>query len=143
MVSYRITALALALALCLAGQEGAGRPVSAEPGPDARPPAQRVRAKRCSCSNWLDKECVYFCHLDIIWVNTPSKTLPYGLGRVAARRLRSTSRCECADPADRACAAFCRHGAENGSPQPESDVQEKRLSQGPESRVLPFLRQVL
>uniref|UniRef100_A0A8C9T4E8 Endothelin 2 n=1 Tax=Scleropages formosus TaxID=113540 RepID=A0A8C9T4E8_SCLFO len=86
----------------------AGRPVSAEPGPDARPPAQRVRAKRCSCSNWLDKECVYFCHLDIIWVNTPSKTLPYGLGRVAARRLRSTSRCECADPADRACAAFCR-----------------------------------
>uniref|UniRef100_A0A8C9U7F7 Endothelin 2 n=1 Tax=Scleropages formosus TaxID=113540 RepID=A0A8C9U7F7_SCLFO len=92
-------------------QQHSGRPVSAEPGPDARPPAQRVRAKRCSCSNWLDKECVYFCHLDIIWVNTPSKTLPYGLGRVAARRLRSTSRCECADPADRACAAFCPSSA--------------------------------
>uniref|UniRef100_A0A8C9WKM3 Endothelin 2 n=1 Tax=Scleropages formosus TaxID=113540 RepID=A0A8C9WKM3_SCLFO len=96
MVSYRITALALALALCLAGQEGTATEQRSKNG-----------ALRCSCSNWLDKECVYFCHLDIIWVNTPSKTLPYGLGRVAARRLRSTSRCECADPADRACAAFC------------------------------------
>lgn len=30
-----------------------------------------VRTKRCSCNSWDDKECVYFCHLDIIWVNTP------------------------------------------------------------------------
>lgn len=30
-----------------------------------------VRTKRCSCASFLDKECVYFCHLDIIWVNTP------------------------------------------------------------------------
>lgn len=30
-----------------------------------------VRHKRCSCATFLDKECVYFCHLDIIWVNTP------------------------------------------------------------------------
>lgn len=30
-----------------------------------------VRNKRCSCATFLDKECVYFCHLDIIWVNTP------------------------------------------------------------------------
>lgn len=29
------------------------------------------RTKRCSCNSWLDKECIYFCHLDIIWVNTP------------------------------------------------------------------------
>lgn len=29
------------------------------------------RPKRCSCASFLDKECVYFCHLDIIWVNTP------------------------------------------------------------------------
>ncbi|NWT60431.1 EDN2 protein, partial [Erythrocercus mccallii] len=29
------------------------------------------RSKRCSCNSWLDKECIYFCHLDIIWVNTP------------------------------------------------------------------------
>uniref|UniRef100_A0A671RW96 Endothelin-like toxin domain-containing protein n=1 Tax=Sinocyclocheilus anshuiensis TaxID=1608454 RepID=A0A671RW96_9TELE len=33
----------------------------------------RVRSKRCSCNNQLDSECHYFCHLDIIWVNTPSK----------------------------------------------------------------------
>lgn len=30
-----------------------------------------VRTKRCSCATFMDKECVYFCHLDIIWVNTP------------------------------------------------------------------------
>lgn len=35
----------------------------------ARP--HHVRTKRCSCSNWDDKECIYFCHLDIIWINTP------------------------------------------------------------------------
>ena len=32
---------------------------------------RHVRTKRCSCATFLDKECVYFCHLDIIWVNTP------------------------------------------------------------------------
>lgn len=30
-----------------------------------------LRTRRCSCATFLDKECVYFCHLDIIWVNTP------------------------------------------------------------------------
>lgn len=34
-------------------------------------PAQRVRTKRCACSSPLDSECHYFCHLDIIWINTP------------------------------------------------------------------------
>lgn len=34
-------------------------------------PGSHVRTKRCSCATFLDKECVYFCHLDIIWVNTP------------------------------------------------------------------------
>ncbi|KAG7242210.1 hypothetical protein INR49_024256 [Caranx melampygus] len=42
-------------------------------------PAQRVRTKRCACSSPLDSECHYFCHLDIIWINTPSKTTVYGL----------------------------------------------------------------
>uniref|UniRef100_A0A8C6TQF3 Endothelin-like toxin domain-containing protein n=1 Tax=Neogobius melanostomus TaxID=47308 RepID=A0A8C6TQF3_9GOBI len=32
-----------------------------------------LRTKRCSCASFLDKECVYFCHLDIIWVNTPDQ----------------------------------------------------------------------
>lgn len=29
------------------------------------------RAKRCTCFTYKDKECVYYCHLDIIWINTP------------------------------------------------------------------------
>uniref|UniRef100_H3B725 Endothelin-3 n=1 Tax=Latimeria chalumnae TaxID=7897 RepID=H3B725_LATCH len=29
------------------------------------------RAKRCTCYTYKDKECVYYCHLDIIWINTP------------------------------------------------------------------------
>lgn len=31
----------------------------------------RKRAKRCTCYTYKDKECVYYCHLDIIWINTP------------------------------------------------------------------------
>lgn len=41
------------------------------PAPSPRARASHLRPRRCSCSSWLDKECVYFCHLDIIWVNTP------------------------------------------------------------------------
>ncbi|KAB1262468.1 Endothelin-3 [Camelus dromedarius] len=29
------------------------------------------RARRCTCLTYKDKECVYYCHLDIIWINTP------------------------------------------------------------------------
>ncbi|XP_010116333.1 PREDICTED: endothelin-2, partial [Chlamydotis macqueenii] len=50
--------------------------------------APRLRTKRCSCNSWLDKECIYFCHLDIIWVNTPGHTAPYGLGSPPQRRKR-------------------------------------------------------
>ncbi|ETE61352.1 Endothelin-3, partial [Ophiophagus hannah] len=32
------------------------------------------RAKRCTCYTYKDKECVYYCHLDIIWINTPEIT---------------------------------------------------------------------
>uniref|UniRef100_A0A3B5ATR5 Endothelin-like toxin domain-containing protein n=1 Tax=Stegastes partitus TaxID=144197 RepID=A0A3B5ATR5_9TELE len=56
-------------------------------------PVHKVRTKRCACSNLLDSECHYFCHLDIIWVNTPSKTTVYGLGGALSRRRRSTDRC--------------------------------------------------
>ncbi|KAJ7404936.1 hypothetical protein WISP_142609 [Willisornis vidua] len=31
----------------------------------------RPRARRCTCYTYKDKECVYYCHLDIIWINTP------------------------------------------------------------------------
>lgn len=34
-------------------------------------PTHRERTKRCACNSLLDSECHYFCHLDIIWVNTP------------------------------------------------------------------------
>lgn len=33
--------------------------------------ALRHRARRCTCYTYKDKECVYYCHLDIIWINTP------------------------------------------------------------------------
>uniref|UniRef100_A0A671M6U2 Endothelin-1 n=1 Tax=Sinocyclocheilus anshuiensis TaxID=1608454 RepID=A0A671M6U2_9TELE len=75
------------------------------------------RTKRCSCASFMDKECVYFCHLDIIWVNTPERTVSYGLGN-APRKKRSVtepvvpkSRCKCADSQDKTCSSFCQHKA--------------------------------
>ncbi|CAL8392412.1 unnamed protein product [Arctogadus glacialis] len=51
---------------------------SSKPGPTAEEglPTQLVhkahrREKRCSCENPRDKECVYFCHVGILWINTP------------------------------------------------------------------------
>uniref|UniRef100_A0A8B9NRK2 Endothelin 2 n=1 Tax=Accipiter nisus TaxID=211598 RepID=A0A8B9NRK2_9AVES len=70
--------------------------------------AAHPRTKRCSCNSWLDKECIYFCHLDIIWVNTPGHTAPYGLGSPPRRRKRSLSRCECSHSRDNICATFCQ-----------------------------------
>ncbi|TRY85961.1 hypothetical protein DNTS_032719 [Danionella cerebrum] len=77
-------------------------------------PARHSRTKRCSCASFLDKECVYFCHLDIIWVNTPERTVSYGLGN-APRKKRSVtepvmpfSRCKCAESRDKTCSLFCR-----------------------------------
>ncbi|NXJ83330.1 EDN2 protein, partial [Trogon melanurus] len=70
--------------------------------------AARPRSKRCSCNSWLDKECIYFCHLDIIWVNTPGHTAPYGLGSPPKRRKRSLGRCECSHSRDSVCATFCQ-----------------------------------
>ncbi|XP_067217827.1 endothelin-1 [Chanodichthys erythropterus] len=77
-------------------------------------PAHHSRTKRCSCASFLDKECVYFCHLDIIWVNTPERTVSYGLGN-APRKKRSVtepvvpkSRCKCADSKDKTCSSFCQ-----------------------------------
>uniref|UniRef100_A0A673LJV5 Endothelin 2 n=1 Tax=Sinocyclocheilus rhinocerous TaxID=307959 RepID=A0A673LJV5_9TELE len=88
------------------------------------PPAlKRVRTKRCSCSSWSDNECIYFCHLDIIWVNTPNKIAPFGLGSPLSRRRRSTGRCECANPADRTCSSFCRSRRVNTtSRNPDSGI---------------------
>ncbi|KAM6958898.1 endothelin-1 [Aplochiton taeniatus] len=79
-------------------------------------PVHHARTKRCSCATFLDKECVYFCHLDIIWVNTPERVVSYGLGN-APRRKRSISgpvvtkqdaRCKCLRKDDKQCTTFCQ-----------------------------------
>ncbi|XP_077741919.1 endothelin-1 [Canis aureus] len=92
-----------------------------EPAPSA--PWRPRRSKRCSCSSLMDKECVYFCHLDIIWVNTPEHIVPYGLGS-PSRSKRSLKdlfitkatdhrkRCQCASQKDKKCWTFCQAGKE-------------------------------
>ncbi|XP_043107505.1 endothelin-3 [Puntigrus tetrazona] len=75
----------------------------------------RKRAKRCTCYSYKDKECVYYCHLDIIWINTPERTVPYGLSnyrgsqrvRRAAQDSVGSQRCVCALHSDQKCDAFC------------------------------------
>ncbi|XP_066573797.1 endothelin-2 [Amia ocellicauda] len=109
--------LALAITLGTSLQEGLSLPVSADADPSPQPSSQRVRVKRCSCNNWLDTECIYFCHLDIIWVNTPSKTIPYGLGAPPSRRRRSLGRCQCAHGGDQTCAGFCHSSTRNTAQQ--------------------------
>ncbi|XP_032377272.1 endothelin-3 isoform X1 [Etheostoma spectabile] len=82
----------------------------------------KSRPKRCTCYSYKDKECVYYCHLDIIWINTPERTVPYGMssyrGPQRIRRAVSgqayecegekTRRCICATlDADPECIDFC------------------------------------
>ncbi|KAM8841500.1 endothelin-2 [Spinachia spinachia] len=114
MASFTCKTLTLFF-LCMALQESCGLPLSDGAELPAQAPHQhRVRTKRCSCNSWDDKECIYFCHLDIIWVNTPSKLLPYGLGSPPSRRRRrSAERCECLRPADKTCSGFCHESSKN------------------------------
>ncbi|XP_036371840.1 endothelin-1 [Megalops cyprinoides] len=83
------------------------------------PSAHHTRTKRCSCATFLDKECVYFCHLDIIWINTPERTVSYGLGSAprkkrslvkpfVLKRTEQKPRCKCVEKEDRTCATFCQ-----------------------------------
>ncbi|XP_040830386.1 endothelin-2 isoform X2 [Ochotona curzoniae] len=96
----------VALALLVALHEG--KATLEQPASSARARGTHLRFRRCSCSSWLDKECVYFCHLDIIWVNTPGQTVPYGLGNPPRRRRRSLpKRCECSSAGDPVCTTFC------------------------------------
>ncbi|KAF4021926.1 hypothetical protein G4228_013297 [Cervus hanglu yarkandensis] len=75
MVAMPTALCSIALALLVALHEGksqaATTPTPEQPAPLPRARGSHLRTRRCSCSSWLDKECVYFCHLDIIWVNTP------------------------------------------------------------------------
>ncbi|XP_008829835.1 endothelin-1 [Nannospalax galili] len=104
---------------------GAELSSQAENGGDKPPPSaswRPRRSKRCSCSSLMDKECVYFCHLDIIWVNTPEHVVPYGLGSPSrskrsldsfpAKAVNHRTRCQCASQKDRKCWNFCQAGKE-------------------------------
>uniref|UniRef100_A0A3B3RC22 Si:ch211-202p1.5 n=1 Tax=Paramormyrops kingsleyae TaxID=1676925 RepID=A0A3B3RC22_9TELE len=65
------------------------------------------RVKRCSCENLKDMECVYFCHIGIVWVNTPGQVVPFGEGLYPVRLRRDTGRCVCAGGGDTECLRFC------------------------------------
>ncbi|KAL7837793.1 hypothetical protein SRHO_G00275040 [Serrasalmus rhombeus] len=86
---------------------------AAAPAPAAA--ARGRRTRRCTCYTYKDKECVYYCHLDIIWINTPERTVPYGMSsyRGSQRVRRSVAggkeaqRCACALETDSACSSFC------------------------------------
>uniref|UniRef100_A0A8C2Z0Y9 Endothelin-3 n=1 Tax=Cyclopterus lumpus TaxID=8103 RepID=A0A8C2Z0Y9_CYCLU len=97
------------------GSGRSGSQLSDSPEPKSRP-------KRCTCYSYKDKECVYYCHLDIIWINTPEHTVPYGMssyrgpqrirravgGQASDRKEAKTQRCICAvQDADPECHHFC------------------------------------
>ncbi|XP_049921009.1 endothelin-3b [Epinephelus moara] len=82
----------------------------------------KSRSKRCTCYSYKDKECVYYCHLDIIWINTPERTVPYGMssyrgpqrirravgGQATEREGARTQRCVCTVlDVDPQCHNFC------------------------------------
>ncbi|OCT92052.1 endothelin-2 [Xenopus laevis] len=98
-----------------------------------------TRTKRCSCNTWMDKECVYFCHLDIIWVNTGGQTLPYGLGNPPRRRKRTTPRCQCEDKGDGVCKTFChqttRDIVDNKARAVNTDLPQKPFRKVKKSQV--------
>ncbi|XP_030645331.1 endothelin-2 [Chanos chanos] len=113
MALSTLTCLAVVFTIFILLQEGFSLPVSGQSENAVNSAPKRIRTKRCSCNNWNDKECIYFCHLDIIWVNTPSKITPYGLGSPLSRRRRSTERCQCANPNDLTCSSYCHTSSED------------------------------
>ncbi|XP_060949011.1 endothelin-1 [Limanda limanda] len=106
-------------------------PVGQKPG-DSRSVSRgrHVRTKRCSCDTFLDKECVYFCHLDIIWVNTPERVVSYGLGNAPRTRRAlpdskaggSAPRCRCVRENDSTCSSFCRQDNQHLRSQTSQDT---------------------
>ncbi|XP_044517076.1 endothelin-3 [Gracilinanus agilis] len=122
-------------------------PRQASVGPGGSP--GRKREKRCTCYTYKDKECVYYCHLDIIWINTPERTVPYGLSnyRGSFRGKRSAdpisrslppfkgplNRCSCTEQDDDACLHFCTRTEDNRSNSRTVEKhQDKEMEQPPE-----------
>ncbi|XP_028711620.1 endothelin-3 isoform X1 [Peromyscus leucopus] len=112
------------------------------------------RPRRCTCFTYKDKECVYYCHLDIIWINTPEQTVPYGLSnyRGSLRGKRSSGpflessqpsprtrlRCACTGMDDKACAHFCAHTADVNSGSRRAGrpaAEEEGETRGPRQRM--------
>ncbi|XP_023775490.1 endothelin-1 [Cyanistes caeruleus] len=89
----------------------------------------------------MDEECVYFCHLDIIWINTPEKTVPYGLGGPSRPRrslkdmvpemlAEPSSRCRCANQKDKKCLNFCQAGKDFWAQSTEEKTSRHRIKAG-------------
>ncbi|XP_037331067.2 endothelin-1 [Pungitius pungitius] len=103
-----ISALSVMSSWIMCAVLSAPAPRTPTASPDTQP-RRHVRTKRCSCATFLDNECVYFCHLDIIWVNTPERVVAYGLGSAPrTRRALSDPRCQCLRQNDTTCRNFCR-----------------------------------
>lgn len=99
--------------------------------PSSESSGTKSRQKRCTCYSYKDKECVYYCHLDIIWINTPERTVPYGMssyrGPQRSRRAAGgptsgyagadSARCICAvTEDDPECQNFCLSGSSKTLP---------------------------
>ncbi|POI24573.1 hypothetical protein CIB84_011677 [Bambusicola thoracicus] len=139
MPSHPAGAALLALALCVLLEDGMGQP----PLQSHLGTAAHLRTKRCSCNSWLDKECIYFCHLDIIWVNTPGHTAPYGLGSPPRRRKRSPGRCECSRSGDSTCASFCQEEPRDlAASRLQFSKQQHRAQQSAPPAVLPWKKSI-
>lgn len=105
------------------GSPGRGQAAEGDPG--------HRRVRRCTCFTYKDKECVYYCHLDIIWINTPEQTVPYGLssyrGSLRGKRAvgpfpgseqpspQTPVRCRCVGREDKACTRFCSQAVDTRS----------------------------
>ncbi|XP_020513447.1 endothelin-2 [Labrus bergylta] len=106
---------------------------TAEEGPLAQlPHTAHRREKRCSCDNQKDKECIFFCHIGIVWVNSPSHVVPYGFGSVRLRR--ELVRCFCMDTQDAECVSFCSaHTQTHGDGAEVTGKSDKRLERNPDA----------
>ncbi|XP_012728908.2 endothelin-3b isoform X2 [Fundulus heteroclitus] len=113
---WRILTLILLQGVLMSSVKSGSYPKSV-PDPDASDASQpsetsRSRQKRCTCYSYTDKECVYYCHLDIIWINTPEGPKRRRRDAAAAPATEGdqpqTPRCICAvTDADPECQRFC------------------------------------